>query len=45
MKTDRYNGQPLCVIPPKHSSVVYLPFSADEAVIYQAYETQTQVTR
>ena len=43
MKTDQYNGQVLCQIPAKHTSVVYLPFSTEEAAIYMAYEEKTQV--
>jgi hypothetical protein len=43
VKTDTYNGQPLCVIPAKHSAIVRLPFSAEEAAIYRAYEEHSQV--
>jgi hypothetical protein len=43
LKTDQYNGQVLCQIPAKHTTTVRLPFSAEEAAIYMAYEEKTQV--
>lgn len=43
MKTDQYDGQALVQIPAKHTNILHLPFTDDEAAIYLAYEEQTQV--